>query len=102
MFLLLNNANERSEQLIILENSTTLQEKLTTLIKHAEMTDPRLEQKDSFASKDARTDYSFSRAAISTSQHNGRPSGCKTSKVRISHLKWRENLVQRILGCLRS
>lgn len=41
VFLLLNEANERSEQLIILEK--TLQEKLTTVKKPPDMTDPRLD-----------------------------------------------------------
>nr|XP_034322472.1 uncharacterized protein LOC117688490 [Crassostrea gigas] len=40
VFLLLNEANDRSEQLIILEK--TLQEKLTTLKKPPDMSDPRL------------------------------------------------------------
>lgn len=41
VFLLLNEANDRSEQLIILEK--TLQEKLTTLKKPHDMSDPRLD-----------------------------------------------------------
>lgn len=41
VFLLLNEANDRSEQLIILEK--TLQEKLTTLKKPPDMSDPRLD-----------------------------------------------------------
>lgn len=80
MFLLLNEANECSEQLIILLK--TLQEELTTLKNLLIYDRPKTRKSDLFTSKDAGTVYSFIQD-LSLQQHNH-----VTDSVAVKHLNF--------------